>query len=639
MPAIHIEGFQGAIPKMAPTALQNVQAQRADNCRLYGADIDPWRKPFQIYKAAYPVAQPILSIYHMIQQSTGNDRWLTWTLDTDCVDSPVPDPTETRVYYTNANGQFKANWAMASSGNGPYPGNQMPMGIPNPVTAPTLAANGTGSGTAVTRAYTYTWVNQFGTILEESAPANAAQVNWQSGQTVTVSGFQAPPGAPYNFQYIRIYRTVTNSAGTASYLEVAQIPANQASYVDNLSDAQIPGSALSTIGFTAPPSNMIGLVMMPNGFMAGFFGNTLCFSEPYLPYAWPAIYQQPLAFSIVGLGVYGQSLVVATIDSPYILTGIHPAQLTVTRVALREPCVAKRSITADMSGVAYASANGLVGISGLVQGIVTNGMTRRTDWQKMNPTNFTSVIYNGQYFGFHADTIGDSASGGWAEAFDKSENTYLSAATRSDVASFFSGPPKTRLDFWANAAYVDRITAAMYLVNKHDNCIYQMEADPAASLNATWHSKRFILPQPANMSAIQVDADYELTDVPLASLVQRYVLDNQTYLAAHPNTDLGGGVNEKQVNGGGQRQAIGNTMGTVNGSPYIWDIPSLFDFTNLNVRVYASDTLVYTYNPLNLEPVRMYGGFKSRIWEIEVTSNFRVRSLSMATSMEELKKV
>ena len=639
MGAIHIENFEGTIPKLAPTALSQSQAQRADNCRLYGQDINPWRKIKLIYKAAYPVAQPIKTIYHLT--SGVSERWLTWLYDTDVIEGPVPDVTENRLYYTNAaEGARKTNWAMASSGAGPYPTSSLPMGITYPTVAPTLVANGAGTGTAVTRAYVYTWVNMFGAITEESSPSPPNSVNWLSGQSITVSGFQAAPGAPYNFTKIRIYRTVVGSTpGVVNYLMVAEIPIGTGSYVDAVPDYALPGDPLSTDGFDPPPTNMIGLTLLPNGICAGFFENTVCFAEPYKPYAWPAIYQQPLGYKIVGMGVYEQNLVVMTTECPYILTGVHPSQMTVTRVSLWEPCVAKRSIASDLSGVTYASPNGLVGVSALVQGVISNGLMRRTDWTKVNPTDFTSTIYNNQYFGWHADTIGDSSTGGWAEIFDKSESAQLAASSRADVASYSDGPPKTRMDYWVNAAFVDRQTAGMYVVNHRDNQIYQIDGDQFDSMIATWHSKRFVLPQPANMAAIQVDADYFLTDVPLLALVQRYVADNTAYITAHPASNFKGGLNEIQVNGGGQRQAIGNTMGTVNGSPLLWDVPSTFDFANLNVRVYASDTLVFTYNPRNLEPQRMLGGFKSRTWEVEITSNFRVRSVSFASSMQELKQV
>ena len=60
------------------------------------------------------------------------------------------------------------------------------------VTAPTaalsVAATGSGTGDTATRLYVYTVVTEFG---EESEPSPAsAGIAWQSGKTITLSGFQ-----------------------------------------------------------------------------------------------------------------------------------------------------------------------------------------------------------------------------------------------------------------------------------------------------------------------------------------------------------------------------------------------------------------------------------------------------------------
>lgn len=638
MPAVKLEAFQGIVPKAAKTVLAPTQGQQADNVRLYGGDLYPWRKPKFTFQPKN--TNPIVSIYHVVHSSTSDDRWLTFEQDTDVVEGPVPDVAENRLYMTQANSPpSKTNWAMLSTGAGPYPATTVPMGVPNPTGTLGLSASGTGTGTAVTRAYVYTWVNAFGSVSEETAPSNAAAVNWQTGQTITVTRTETPPAAPQNITKWRIYRTVTSSAGTASFLMVAELPIATTTFTDNISDAAIPGDPLNTVNFDPPPANLQGLVSMPNGILAGFVGNEVYFSEPYMPHAWPADYVQPVAYAIVGLAVYEQNLVVMTKGSPYVMTGITPDVMSVTAVKLFEPCVAKRSIAADMSGVCYASPNGLVGISSLVQGVVSSGLMRRQEWQKYNPTLFTSIVYNGQYFGFAPDTQGTSSSGGWGMILDKSDSSQLAASTKTDVASYANAPPMSQMDYWANAAFVDRTTANLYVVDYHSNYIYQIDGDELDYMIGEWMSKRFILTSPANMSCIQVDADYEASDEPLYELVQRYVTDNTNWLSSNPTSAIHGGVNCMQMNGGGNRTAIGNTMGTVNGSPEIWDMPNVFDFRSCNIQVFAQDVLVYTYNPVSIEPVRMLSGFKAHAWEIKSSANFRVRSISMATSMTELKQV
>ncbi len=638
MTAIQLQAFQGTIPKAAKTILAQNQAQQADNVRLYGGDLFPWRKPKFIYAPAN--TNPVVSIYHVTHDS--DDRWLTFECDTDVVEGPVPNLDENRLYYTSAcTAPRKTNWDMLSTGPGPYPTTTAPMGVPNPTGTLALSASGTGSGTAVTRSYLYTWVNTFGSVEEETGPSDPNSVNWQSGQTIHVVRSETPPpsGSGYNVTKWRIYRTVTSSSGTALYQLVAELPIATTTYDDSLSDAAIPGDVLATTDYDPPPDDMQGLVLLPNGILAGFVGNEVYFCEPYIPHAWPRKYVQTLGYAIVGLAVYEQNLVVMTKQCPYIITGIMPDAMTVTRISLWEPCIQKRSIASDMSGACYASPNGLVGISSLVQGVVSSGLMRRQEWVKNNPQLFSSTIYNGQYIGFAPDTNGDSSTGGWGMILDKSDDSALAASTKTDVAAFSNAPPLTRMDYWAIAAYVDKETAALYVVDKHTNWIYQIDGDELDYMIGEWKSKRFVLGQPVNFSCIQVDADYEATDEPLFQLVQRYVQENTDWLATHTTDQLQGQVNCMQVNGGGNRSGIGSTMGTVNGSPMIWDIPSIFDFRSVNIQVYAHDVLVFTYNPEDLDPVRMLSGFKARQWEIKSSANFRVRSISLATSMAEIKTI
>ena len=42
--------------------------------------------------------------------------------------------------------------------------------------------------------------------------------------------------------------------------------------------------------YEAPPNDLQGICLHSSGALAGYSGNTLRFSEPYLPHAWPADY-------------------------------------------------------------------------------------------------------------------------------------------------------------------------------------------------------------------------------------------------------------------------------------------------------------------------------------------------------------
>ena len=46
---------------------------------------------------------------------------------------------------------------------------------------------------------------------------------------------------------------------------------------------------------------MKGLIALPNGVFAGFTGKRICFSEPFLPHAWPVAYRITLEEEIVSI--------------------------------------------------------------------------------------------------------------------------------------------------------------------------------------------------------------------------------------------------------------------------------------------------------------------------------------------------
>ena len=50
---------------------------------------------------------------------------------------------------------------------------------------------------------------------------------------------------------------------------------------------------------------MKGLTAIGNGIFAGFSGKRLCFSEPFLPHAWPVAYRITLEDEIVGICMAG----------------------------------------------------------------------------------------------------------------------------------------------------------------------------------------------------------------------------------------------------------------------------------------------------------------------------------------------
>jgi hypothetical protein len=627
MPVIDLRNFQGEVPKMGPSMLDPTQAQRATNCRVVSGELRPLKKPVKVFQ---PANQPV-SIYRISNGAAS--RWLTYTNDTDIVQGVIGDVTDFRVYTTDGIAPKKTNWNLATASGtnnvGPFPLVAYNMGIANPTVALTLAATGTGTGTVVTRAYVYTFLETFGTLVEESGPSPAATVGWQTGQSVTVSGLPSAGPSGNNVTATRVYRTVTGTTG-AIYEWVADVAIGTTSFTDAWLDSQLPGTPLPSLTWVPPPNALRGLINMGYGVMAGFVGNTLYFCEPNKPHAWPVQYTLSFPNNIIGLGLSGTQLVVCTDGFPWLVSGTTPGQMSQSPITIAEPCVSKRSIVSNLTGMMYASPNGLVGISSIIQGVITDKLIEREAWTTFNPTTMIGAIYDGRYIGFYTlptgipQTDGYSLNlGGRAMVLDKADEPIRALYTHMDVASFALAPPLTFMDFYASGAYTDRQTGNLYAVNTVDNGIYQIDGDPVNSLTANWKSKRFLFGAPVNMALAQVDADF---NDPVYQQVAQQVA---AIIAANAAVF-----------------ATGNTFGPLatnafntqefNGSALV-DVPTATDLLTFQILVYANGQLLVAYNPQDNEPMRLPDGFRAQQWEVEIAANYPVRSVTLATSMKELR--
>lgn len=612
MPYLKLDNFSGLSPRTGPTNLAPNQAQTAKNVKLQSGEIRPWRNPHFAYT---PGSSNVQTIYKLENTTLGLSAWLEWSTDVDVVPGPVADTTDFRVYYTDGTAPKKTNWALATtSGTGtkPFPDAQYNMGVPAPTTAPTLVKSG-GSGTVhEDRAYVYTYISTFGSVLEESAPSPAATIlTVEPNATVTVSAFATAPttAAGYNITAIRIYRSVT-SATSAVFLYVGMVSVTPStgvasgSFADNVLAANL-GVSLPSLYFTPPPAALKGLIAMPNGILAGFVNNEVWFSEPYLPHAWPAGYMMTVGAPIVGLGVFGQTLVVCTTQTPYLITGSQPGAMSQEKVPLPEPCVSKKSITSDQFGVLYGSPNGLVSIAPGTQDVISRALFTRDEWQTYIPSSLVGVIYQNMYIGFY-------------QAGDTKAALIL---MRGD------SPPLVNLDVAAQAVFVERSTANVYIVSPTDNNIYQLDGDPVNNMFYEWKSKKFVSTEPINYAIMKAQADWDAIDNVAAynAVVAEIIAANEAYWAT-------GLTRFSTLN----RTPI-NTY-TLNGS-ILQPIPTLQDVKNIQILLFANGVQVYSIGVTGQEPQRLPAADKEYLWEVKITGNVGLREFRMATSITELRQI
>lgn len=282
---------------------------------------------------------------------------------------------------------------------------------------------------------------------------------------VELSDIPTTPSGDYNLDKVRIYRYHAGSTN-GEYVLVGEVSIGTSDYTDTTVPQEL-GEVLPTAEYNTPPEDMEGLVIMANGVAAGFSGNEVCLSEPFLPYTYPSEYRQSTDYPIVGLGAFGTTLVVLTEGSPYILTGVDPASMTMEELGLPQACVSKRGIVSIQGGVIYPSPDGLVMVGEGGPRILTRDILTRDQWQDYNPSSIHAYYHDNRYHGFYDD---GSTQAGFIFDPQDPQNTW------------------TDVDTYATAGYADLETDTLYLVEDGELVKWDQGDDP---MTFRWRSKVF----------------------------------------------------------------------------------------------------------------------------------------------------
>ena len=150
---------------------------------------------------------------------------------------------------------------------------------------------------------------------------------------------------------------------------------------------------MPSTNYFPPPSDLQGIVNLPNGMMAGFRANEIWFCEPYLPHAWPPGYVLTTDFPIVGLGVTSGAVVACTGAMPYVASGVSPSNMSLIKCNIANPCASRGSILSTDGGVYYACPNGLIMVNNLGQATNTTELWfTREKWAQLTPQKNTRAI-------------------------------------------------------------------------------------------------------------------------------------------------------------------------------------------------------------------------------------------------------
>jgi hypothetical protein len=478
MTSIAINQFGGMMPRLGDQKIAGQFAQLAVNTELTSGDLVPHRAPVYVdsidpgFEAA---------IAYRAQPDGGADVWKSFANRfAHFVKGPLTNDAYERYYWTEEGEvpRYSTRTRIAADQQAWI------LGVPAPTTAPAVAPSGGDPDLSVTRVYVYTFVTQYG---EESAPSPPTVVIGNDDGTWDLSALETalpdPTERPTHTK--RIYRTVSGQTGTTYFL-VEEIALAATTYSDTSTTDEVAlGTQLQSHSWNTPPTDMIGMVVHPNGFLIGFSERNLYFSEPYRPHAWPAEYTLSTISSIQALAVFGSSIGVPTLSFPYICHGSHPGAMSLIRQDSSEPCASRLGVVGTPHGVIYPSLNGLImlGPAGIQR--ISKPIIERDTWiTEYTPAEIEAAIYRAYYIGLFDDGTG------FIFAFDNPNGLF------SEVGDFLP-------DF--DSVQTDPYNGQLTFVR--DNELLEWDNPFAAPLNLFWKSKEMVTPKPVNMGYWRIDGD------------------------------------------------------------------------------------------------------------------------------------
>lgn len=643
--------FMGMVPRTAARLLPAGMAVQADNLDIASGEIRALKAPLLVHTPAG--SGPWLAAYR--PEWNGAEKWLTWTKDVDVVKAPLDAEVEPRYYWTGDNEPRFSTFTN-------LPSTFYALGIPGPRTAPTVAPSG-GVGSDVSRVYCYTYFSALG---EESAPSPASTI--ATGKVDGTWAISAMDGFPLNsgaisgtfaagvttfnntgwhwlrkgeeillgstkvvvsevvdadtFKVAGDYTAITSwsrvapwnttgmkrrlyrSAGTVATFQMVADDVGT-TYNDTLTDENIQGDELISTGWELPPVGLRGIFVHPSGALGGFIGTKLRLSEPFQGHAWPVANEYGTDSEIIGVGLFGTSIVACTASRPYVFTGNEPESISADAVDEVWPCMSKRSVVSTGDGVAYATSHGAAYIGMRGRQIITEGFFTRTEWEPLDPSSMIGASAEGRLFMRWKGTDGSRG-----------------------VMVFVQNEPASgmrRLADCPDELYADPRNGKLYLLDSNGVSMYN--AGTGARLNYSWRSKVVYLPQPANYGAVKIDFQSEMSQADFdaaAAEFQAEIAGNEALVASYAGA---GGINRSQVNGmllnGSNIRNIG--------------LPAL---SSVTFSFFADGELLHSRTLVGGSGFfRMPAGKRYSTAQIGLTGNTRIKGVRIATTPEELARV
>lgn len=397
--------FGGLAPKIEPRRLADHLATEAVNVGFESGALAPVNIG-HIESFEFPFRSTTMrSIIR--PGATGTRLGFTYPVTGEAFASLLaPSDAWARVYFSAEDGPRFSALGNYTEGGFTLDPVSYPLGIKAPMLQPVVGqavytASGGVSADLVRVAYVTTFVDKYGHESAPSPPSVQVQIptNLTFSAALTFPG-EVPTGANLDGAKRYIYRAAFDGS-TSAWQWVGEVPIAMASWSDTVPFGDEAEELVST-DWVPPPLGLKAMTPLAAGFVAGFHDHYLCYSEPYLPHAWPEKYRYPLKYPVVGLKNTQTGLLIATTGKPYWAFGADPASAVPVELDAYYPCLSAASMV-DMGGyIIYASQDGLVAVSGQETRVVSGELVDRFTWLRdFNPAQIVAFIYEGLYvFGF-----------------------------------------------------------------------------------------------------------------------------------------------------------------------------------------------------------------------------------------------
>lgn len=345
--------------------------------------------------------------------------------------------------------------------------------------------------------YVYTFVSAYG---EEGPPSPASTViTTDDNMSVNITQMETSTNkSNVNFgtgAKKRLYRSNTGS-NTSDFQFVSEVPLADDSFTDSSKNSELAEIITSTFHIAPPDDDtslypegpMKGLTTLPNGVFGGFTGKRVCFSEPFLPHAWPVSYRIALDEEVIGMAAGANGVVVGTKGTPYLIAGTDPSAMQAIRIEAGQACLNKRSMVDMGPYVIYASPDGLVAVTGATVQILTQDLITPEQWQDLYyPNTIIASMWEGRYVGFFDRGSGSPRYGGFV--FDPRGGTNAFVNLDSDeVQGLYTDPDDNQL----------------YKIISNQIKKFQ---GGGSNLTYNWKSKEYVTPKTLSMAFLSVRAE------------------------------------------------------------------------------------------------------------------------------------